>query len=336
MNLDNRMIFWDNLKVCLIILMIYDHSALPFIPWEGWFFSFSNPNDRIPSIMNFVLLNSTFIMAVFFFMSGYFMPMSFDNRSCFLFIKKKFLRYIVPSVICGIIFKIAINYFIVYHLWYLETLFVFSAVYALFRTCIGYEYPSSKCFPLSLKGISFISLTVGILAFLIGRYSYYYDYKIFCKYIIELIHYPQYIVMFCLGILSYRIDFFKSFSDKKGLFLLASGSILAFCLSFFNISYREVWYPFYETFLSVYLGLGLLWLFHKFCNWDNSFWKWCSEQSFGAYVFHAFVLFAVDCLFDDVLVNVYIKFVLIGTLTAIGSFFFSWILRRIPIVRCVL
>ncbi len=182
-----RIYFLDNLRTFLILLVVVLHSGLVYesVLQNNWIVIDPVKNESIGLIRMYLDL---FVMFMIFFISGYFVRFSTQNKSAFTFIKSKFNRILLPWIVAvftlipayKVIFLFSrglpqqewFTYFHIYEragsdlsfyannpaqnwLWFLPVLFLFQVIYlALSKTKL-----------LSLK----ISLKTGVaLVFGIG------------------------------------------------------------------------------------------------------------------------------------------------------------------------
>ncbi len=91
----NRVYFLDNLRTFLIFLVVLYHAGFSYQSalQSNWIVV---DNDRNESIGLIGLYLDVFIMAVMFFISGYFISNSVSNRSSMEFVKTKFKRIMIP------------------------------------------------------------------------------------------------------------------------------------------------------------------------------------------------------------------------------------------------
>lgn len=68
----SRLIFMDNLRVFLMVLVVAHHAAQPYGPTGGDWLIF-NP-ERAAILGPFFAVNAAFFMGLFFFIAGYFLP----------------------------------------------------------------------------------------------------------------------------------------------------------------------------------------------------------------------------------------------------------------------
>ena len=104
-----RLYYLDNLKVFLIILVIIHHVGQAYgSTGVSWFYSC--PGDRVEPLWLFFLFNASFAMGLFFFISGYFFPGSFDRHGGRKFINDKLTRFAIPLVFSSLVIIPLIEY----------------------------------------------------------------------------------------------------------------------------------------------------------------------------------------------------------------------------------
>ena len=87
-----RLLYLDNLKVCLTVLVIFHHAGQAYGDGGAWAYTPSNPAEFMPWIWHFFSVNAAFFMGLFFLISGYFVPTSFDKQGAKVFVQKKLIR----------------------------------------------------------------------------------------------------------------------------------------------------------------------------------------------------------------------------------------------------
>ena len=128
-----RLCYLDNLKVCLTVLVIMHHAGQAYGNGGDWAYTPSNPDEFMPWIWHFFSTNAAFFMGLYFFISGYFVPRSFDKQGAKQFVHKKLLRLGVPLLFMGGIISILSGKAEISHMWFVESLLVFCLVYAVIR-----------------------------------------------------------------------------------------------------------------------------------------------------------------------------------------------------------
>ncbi len=256
----NRLYYLDNLKVFLIILVIMHHVGQAYGATGGsWIYSY--PGDRVKSLGVFFGFNASFFMGLFFFISGYFYPQSFDRHGARKFIVDKLIRFGIPLIVVCLFITPLLEYVkyvhyehhisfqdfyirmwqkyglkIAYpggfhfgHLWFVEHLLVYAILYAAIRTVLQKYVPflsvtTARHARLYIL-ISYI-LVLGIITHLMRTsWGFPVDRWIsFLGYIqMEPAHLPQYLSLFVFGILAYRWSFLDSITTPRNMLWLVPG-----------------------------------------------------------------------------------------------------------------
>ena len=106
-----RLFFIDNLRIGLIALVVAHHAGQAYGPTGGWWY-FMEP-ARAGILGAFFDVNRSFFMSLFFMLSAYFLPQSFDRKTTG-FLKDRFVRLGIPLLVFAF-FIIPIMMYI-YHL----------------------------------------------------------------------------------------------------------------------------------------------------------------------------------------------------------------------------
>ena len=256
-----RLYYLDNLKVFLIILVIIHHVGQAYGSTGGsWFYSY--PGERVKPLGLFFLFNASFFMGLFFFISGYFLPASFDRHGARKFINDKLIRFGIPLIFAAFVMIPIIEYvkylnyvnhinfhdfyirewlgytpdiaahhrtFNFAHLWFIEHLLIYSILYAVIRTvlqkCVS-SISTSTTRRARLYAIIPYILILGVITNLTRTvWGFPMDRWIrFLGFIqMEPAHIPQYLSLFILGILACRWSFLESIITPRNIFWLLPG-----------------------------------------------------------------------------------------------------------------
>ena len=342
MKINNRLLYLDNLKVCLTVLVIFHHAGQAYGDGGDWAYHPSNPAEFMPWIWHFFSVNAAFFMGLFFLISGYFVPMSFDKQGAKVFVQKKFIRLGIPLLLMGGLLSVLSGKPEIGHMWYIESLLVFCLIYALIRQFCKPINGECSSRP-TIIGLLIFGGLMGIGSYLIRQVSPQ-DHWIWPFGIIPLpmepAHYLQYVMMFVIGILARRFAWLEKMGNTTGVISLAIGCALALGIYLrdggaWNAFVTE-WFGIYESLLCVFICFGLLWLFRKYGNWESKFWQWCAAQSYGAYIFHLLLMIVLQYATDGIWMGAFGKFMFIGIITTICSFVLTWLVKLIPGAKKVL
>lgn len=111
-----RLTYLDNLKVFLIMMVIIHHVGQPYGPTGGFWPYHSSLHESISWLGHFFSVNAAFFMGLFFMISGYFFPTSFDKKGAIKFLKDKLIRLGIPIAFAFLIMIPVIMY--IYYLNY--------------------------------------------------------------------------------------------------------------------------------------------------------------------------------------------------------------------------
>ena len=287
-----RMFFLDNLKILLTILVIMHHTMMIYGVLGDWYFK--DPNtDEVSSTIFIILsaLNQGFFMALFFFISTYFVPGSYNRKGPKKFLKDRFIRLGIPYLIYIAIVNPIMEYLLFYDskmpffefyalqfqsleeigdflsgngpLWFVLTLMIFVVFYCLWRQIFktNFEKETVKKPPSNMiLVITIIIMTVFTflmrLVFPINEGNDILN--------IQLAHVVQYIIMLILGVVAYQRDWFRNISDKQGKMwlIIALLSIIYFFLLVYAAGVLE------GGDITPLLG-GLRWEAFAFALWES-------------------------------------------------------------------
>ena len=105
-----RLYYLDNLKVLLAILIVTVHVALAYAPDIWWFFKGGPENSDL--LIYYQIVNPI-AMALFFLLSAYFLPYSYDRKGGRVFLKERLKRIGIPFILG--VFLIIIPLHFLYH-----------------------------------------------------------------------------------------------------------------------------------------------------------------------------------------------------------------------------
>ena len=337
-----RLYYLDNLKVCLTVLVIMHHAGQAYGNGGDWAYTPSNPAEFMPWIWHFFSTNAAFFMGLYFFISGYFVPRSFDKQGTKQFVHKKLLRLGVPLLFMGGIISILSGKPEIGHMWFVESLLVFCLIYALIRQWV--QPVNGACYSKpTIIGLLVVALLMGVGSYVIRQISPQ-DHWIWPFGIIPLpmepAHYLQYVMMFVLGILAYRFQWLDKMSNRVGSMALHIGIALAMGNYLRDggpwDAFVWQWFGIYESLMCVFISFGLIWLFREFVSTTSRFWQWCAAQSYGAYMFHLLLMIVLQNAMDSIWIGAFGKFLFIGVVTTVLSFHLTWMVKMIPGFKKVL
>ena len=335
----DRLNYLDNLKVMLTFLVIFHHAGQAYGDGGEWGYTPSNPEEVMPWIWHFFSTNAAFFMGLYFFISGYFVPGSYDRQGFGTFIRKKILRLGVPLLLMGSLLTNATGKVEIAHMWFVESLLIFSFFYAVVRQRCNAISGDCNSKPI-VMGLCIVGLLMGVGSYFIRQVSPQDHWIGLSLWIFEPAHYLQYVMMFVLGILAYRFGWLNKMTNKTGAIALSIGGLLAIGNyvrqdGVWN-DFVGQWFGIYESLMCIFISFGLLWLFREKVNIGNKAMSWLSAQSYGAYIVHLPLMICIQNVFDGMWMGAFGKFMFIGIVTTVLSFILTWLLRLIPGVKRVI
>ena len=257
-----RLFFIDNLRILLIALVAMMHLSITYGGVGSWYYR--NVPEGYMSIP-LTWHNGTvqaFSMGLFFLISGYFTPGSYDHKGPRRFFKDRLLRLGIP-ILCydfvigplmayplmkvgaleqagtlqfnGSYTKFLSIYYSRFHigtgpLWFVEALLIFACFYVLWRVLT--KTPASSVqdsgkFPGNLT-IAFFAFGLSVVTFIVRIWlpiGWSFEPLNF-----QFPFFPQYICMFIVGITAYRRNWLVRIPDTVGKFWLGVAIIFILIL----------------------------------------------------------------------------------------------------------
>jgi len=360
-----RLEYLDALKVALIVLVIAHHAGQAFGPTGGAWPIYND--ERAPILDKFFTINAAFFMGLFFLISAYFVPASFEHKGPVKYLKERFVRLGTPlGVLLGgallyELFQIVIvkggslwtaiasawssmvldQHFM--HLWFLDQLLIYSALYVGWRMLTARRSSSAMLpvpsnlaiigFALALAGATFAVLIVSP----VNTWT-----VLFGVFTTEPAHLPQYASLFVVGLLAYQGQWFARMSTRQGMLWLGIGLALSavWCIRPFGATggfsigtlMRSTW----EAFECVGLCIGLIVLFRECVSSLPRLVRMMAPNAYGVYIIHIFIVVPLQVAMIGLVAAPLVKFALVVLLAVPICFTLVALLRRLPGVRAVL
>jgi len=341
----------DNLRTIIIFLVLLYHIGGVYEA-AGMWASFWIVDD--PATITWVgILNivfDIFVMPTLFFISGYLVPASLQNRTGWEFLKGKFKRLMVPWIIAvftliplyKVIFLYSRNlpqehwttYFHITNpnsqnwLWFLPVLFTFSILYLIF-TKANIKIPN-----ISLKGAVIGTFLVAfVYSFFIGGILGFRSWTLTPLIDFENERLLVNFMIFLLGALSFRQQVFASKPQSKTLYIVVSSiawipiTVHIFTRLFpffypegFSITplYRLIWWLSFNLSLLCLLYL-MIETFWRYIDKTGRTWNELNKNSYGVYIIHVIVIGVFGTLLLNLNLPALVKYLLLVVLTYLVS-----------------
>lgn len=238
----SRMLFIDNLRIALTALVMAHHAAVPYMSGHWYYTETVRHSFWSDATLGFFLsVNAAYFMGLFFMISGYFTPPSFDRKGARVFLQDRLLRLGVPFLFYITFLGPFISYFgqvVIFDrrlpfnqfaasglagwgidtgpLWFVEILLIFAGVYTtvrwIFRKQSVQRFAPPKAWALLLVGLAVAGLTFVV------RTVFPMDHWVSILKVLhfEPSHFPQYISLFVAGCIAYRGQWFHQLTDASG------------------------------------------------------------------------------------------------------------------------
>jgi hypothetical protein len=248
----SRLLFIDNIRVFLTILVAVHHLMIIYAGSGSWGLYEEGRQDTITSVIGtwFCASNQSYFMGFFLLISAYFVPGSYDRKGAGRFLKDRLIRLGIPLAVYSWIIDPLCRYLIprltqgqrlpwwsylpgkfdavigAGPLWFVETLLIFSLVYVLWRLLAR----PRKAFPaveIRFPGngsIALFALLLAAASFLV-RLWFPIDYN-FSPLNLQFPFFAQYIVLFILGLIAYRRNWLLGLPKATGRLWLRIAIVL--------------------------------------------------------------------------------------------------------------
>ncbi len=360
----NRLVYIDNLRVFLIVLVVLLHVSIIY-GGAGNYPIKAAPTDALSPILLtfFNAVCQSFFMSLFFFLSGYFVPQSFDRKGARKFFTDRLIRLGIPLLVYTTLFRPLVEYcvrryygpadfseilmssilhpkWIVGPLWFVEALLIFTAVYVLYRLLVNKGVVPSR-FPKG--GTILVSvLIMGVFTFVV---------RIFFKvgvevHVFQIAHFVHYIFFFWLGIMAYRANWLEYLDEARIWRWVALATVVALPLMFLVSSdlpmyfggrtWQSAAYSLWESFACMSISISLLLFFQKRYDKQGSILRWLAPNFYVVYIIHALVVMPLVIMIESVELHSAVKFLVVSLLALVLCFLVGSVVRMIPGLKRVL
>jgi fucose 4-O-acetylase-like acetyltransferase len=369
-----RLLYVDNLRTALTALVVIHHAAIGYSNIPGWYYV-EPPTDSSATLLDvLLLLNQAFFMGAFFLISALFVPGSYDRKGAPRFLRERLLRLGVPLLLWLLVLRPLVTvgryaeardaaaqhgtdlpYWQLYlqsfnpgPMWFVEVLFVFSALYVLWRRLDGESRHVSGSAPAMGRAPG----AVAIVGFVIGLALVTYLWRIVVPMDTRFLglptpaYLPQYAALFTVGLIAARRGWLAGLSGTVGRVGFATATVAAVALVLVLVSTGDAilgqatWPSLVtascEQALAVGIVLGLLVLFRERLDHQGSRRRFLSAHAYAVYVIHPVVLVALGYALSGVQAPAVAKFALLAVLAVPLCWVMALLVCALPGARKVL
>jgi glucans biosynthesis protein C len=371
-----RLGYIDNLRSTMIVWVVAFHTAITYSHIGSWYYSDPTPVDKISSIvfLTFEVHSQAFFMGILFLLAGYFVPGAFDRKGFRRFITDRFVRLGLPSLLYIFVIQPLLMHYLLHAgnggiadyyrsfldsgdwltgggpMWFAIALLLFCLVYGLFRIIVPAKGKASALPAPGLVGLMSTGLVIAVFAFLIrteepmGKGFLYFQPAFFA----------QYLVLFAMGIVAYRNDWFVRLPRRLGygmligaavlspivwslLFVLGGGLQQGVAVYVGGWRWQSAGYALWESLFCMAVCAGLLVLYRENFNGRGRVSKLMSDDSFGIYFVHPPIVVAVTQVFGWLALPPLAKWLVMAPLAFLATLaVVHLILRRTPLLRRII
>jgi len=250
----SRLLFVDNIRVLLTILVVLFHLMITYAGTGSWYYR-EGREDFITGALGawFLTVNQAYFMGLFLLISAYFVPGSYDRKGAGRFLKDRLIRLGIPVALYSWIIRPLLAYldpvrfpvsrppfwsFITGNylkneavfgagpLWFIETLLIFSVAYVLWRL-LARPRPAEPAVEIRFPGsvsIALFALLLGVAGFLV-RLGLPVGWN-FVPLNLQFPFFAQYIALFVIGLVAYRRNSLLSLPDRVGRLWLGIAGLM--------------------------------------------------------------------------------------------------------------
>jgi len=374
-NNTSRLLYIDNLRILLTILVILLHLSIGYGAPGDWYYNEEGQIGTVSSIVMtlFVALNQAFFMGFFFMLSSYFSPNSLDRKGSRLFLTDRIKRLGIPMFFYALILNPLLEYALeIFNgfegsfwqalqegyfrsiglgpTWFVEALLLFAILHVLFH-CIKPSMPgrTEGRAPDNWAMVPF-AIGLGLITFVVRIWlpvGWWLEPLHF-----QLAHFPQYIALYIIGILAYQNNWFGKLTDRQGRTWLwiTAGLIILFPVIFVaggalqgNLDpfiggwhWQSLAYSMWEELMCVAVVITLLvWYRNRFNN-QGKLGKAMSSAAYGTYIVHAPIITLLALTLSGIKMDLTLKFVLVAPVAVAFSFLVGYLVKKLPVARAIL
>jgi len=370
-----RLAFFDNVRWALTALVVLHHLSITYGASGSWYYVEEPINELAAIVLTlFTALNQGYFMGLFFLIAGFFTPAALERKGFGGFLHDRLVRLGLPLLIVGFLINPTFAYFLRAQLypaqaqpalwqqllqfdfapgplWFVEALLIFSLVYAL-GAVLWKQLHSEKAKPKRVeltnpKLLALALLIIGAsfatrLAYPIG--SEWHNF--------QLGFFPQYIVLFGLGIAAYRYQWLpdlpmairRPWAIIVGVALVALpvmmatlGTEIDLAVVFGGWHWQAFAFAVWEAFYGLAMSLTLLGFFRRRFDRQTHLTRALSSSAYTVYIIHAPVVVTLTLLARDLHLHPLLKFALLAAPAVILCFALAYLLvQYLPGARRVL
>ena len=371
-----RLLYIDNLRILLTILVIMHHFAIGYGGPGGFYYTEDGPMSDISEILMTLMLaiNQAFFMGFFFMLSSYFSPGSIDRKGSGAYLKDRLKRLGIPLLFYMLITEPLLGYigdrlrgfegtlvqslsfqyshlgnFSSSQMWFVAALLIFAVVYVIWRRFAGPVAQAEGAAP-GNAAIAVFALALGVVTFIVRLWM-----PVGAEVPVlswQLSHFPQYIALYILGIVAYRRNWFEALSDAQArrwsyaivglivvfpVLFIAGGALDGKLDPYFGgLHWQSFAYSVWEQFMCMAMVITLLAWFRRRFTAQGRLAKSLSGAAYATYVFHAPSIILLALVLRPIRLDMGIKYLLVVPFAVAFAFLVGYVIKKLPVARDIL
>jgi glucans biosynthesis protein C len=372
-----RLVFVDHIRVYLTILVILHHLMVIYAGTGNWIYM-DGKQDVVVNALGgwFCATNQAYFMGLFLLISAYFVPGSYDRKGGRRFLKDRLIRLGIPLAIYSWIINPLFVWAYLFRntmspwqffgteyfsggqfigqgpLWFVETLLIFSLVYAGWRflsrpRAVGatpdVPFPGNR-------SIAIFIVILTLASFLV-RLKFVMDIDSFALLNLQLPFFPQYIALFIVGLVAFRRNWLSGLPDKTGLLwlriagllvllwapmMLLNGAIDGSTLYRGGLNWQSLVHVLWESALAVAACIGLIYGFRRFLSRKTRLTAFMIPNAYTAYLIHGPIITGLALAVQEIAVYPLLKWAAVALIAIPVCFGLSALVRKLPFADRVL
>jgi len=126
----DRLLYIDNIRIALITLVVVGHMAITYgAPVGDWYIAEAGEAGTVFSILIalFLGIGASFLLGLFYMISGYFTPRPFDRKGAGPFLLDRLKRLGIPLALYALVINPLVTYMVAVHGGYEGSLWRWAA-----------------------------------------------------------------------------------------------------------------------------------------------------------------------------------------------------------------
>ena len=251
-----RLLFVDNMRVFLTVLVVLFHLMITYAGTGSWYYT-EGREDFLTGAIGawFLTVTQAYFMGLFLLISAYFVPGSYDRKGGSRFLKDRLIRLGIPLALYSWLIRPVLAYldpvrfpaarppfwsfilgtyfkqqplFGAGPLWFIEALLLFTVLYVFWRSVtrprsaqadVDTRIPSNR-------SIAVFALVLGVLAFVVRIWL-----PLGWNFVPLNLQFPffvQYIALFIVGLVAYRRNWLARLTPGTGRLWLGVAVLFVF------------------------------------------------------------------------------------------------------------